>query len=305
MEAKLPQFGGMEGVLIAIPEVFTMKISEDLDYVVIGCDGIFDQLSNKEVVESIWMTTKEKSNFSNHCCMAVDIVMKSSLVRKTLDNITVVFIAFENFERFFTKNSISVQNDQEKASKENIERQSVSQKSNTQKIVLQEKNMPEENEPNVENNEKIENEEDIRKEKKLQCSMKTVRIASSNLSKNHSKTLPKTIHNLPKKLPFLDSKKFFYINPKQNKINENQEKMSHFKLDKMNFSDENKNFLKHLTIESVPTTKARNVKTLSEFLQNQQHSQNLYKSNNEESKNKLNQIEISKLIHTDRIAKKF
>jgi len=35
--------------------------------------------------------------------MGVDLIMKSSLVRKTLDNITVLFVAFENFESFINK----------------------------------------------------------------------------------------------------------------------------------------------------------------------------------------------------------
>lgn len=35
--------------------------------------------------------------------MGVDLIMKSSLVRKTLDNITVLFVAFENFENFINK----------------------------------------------------------------------------------------------------------------------------------------------------------------------------------------------------------
>ncbi len=35
--------------------------------------------------------------------MGVDLIMKSSLVRKTLDNITVLFVGFENFENFINK----------------------------------------------------------------------------------------------------------------------------------------------------------------------------------------------------------
>ena len=65
----------MQGVLIANPDVFTVKITEDMDFLVLGCDGIFDQLSNKEVVESVWMSTKEKGSFNQHCGMAVDMIM--------------------------------------------------------------------------------------------------------------------------------------------------------------------------------------------------------------------------------------
>lgn len=35
--------------------------------------------------------------------MGVDLIMKSSLVRKTLDNITVLFVAFENFDNYVNR----------------------------------------------------------------------------------------------------------------------------------------------------------------------------------------------------------
>ena len=105
-----------------------------------------------------------------------------------------------------------------------------------------------------------------------------------------------------KKLPYLESKKFFYINSKTNKLNENKEKISHFKLDKLDFSGETNKMTKHVTIDAIPTNKARNVKTLSDFFYSQQNIN--YKSNNESNKNRMTQYETTKYLHSDKNGKK-
>lgn len=50
------------------------------------------------------MTTKEGTkakSIHSQCSVAVDMIIKTSLVRKTLDNVTCVLIAFENMEKLF------------------------------------------------------------------------------------------------------------------------------------------------------------------------------------------------------------
>ena len=71
-------------------------------------DGIFDQLTDKEVTECVWLTIQESvrgKNLHLQCGVAVDMIIKSSLLRKTLDNVTCVLIVFENFERCYNNNS--------------------------------------------------------------------------------------------------------------------------------------------------------------------------------------------------------
>ncbi len=67
-------------------------------------DGVFDQLTDKEVSDCIWMTfnnsTKAK-NIHSQSGLAVDMVLKSSLCRRTLDNVTCVLICFDNFEKIY------------------------------------------------------------------------------------------------------------------------------------------------------------------------------------------------------------
>jgi hypothetical protein len=65
-------------------------------------DGIFDQLSNKDIKDCVWMTTNEmirSKTLHNQCGIGVDMIIKSSLSRKSLDNVTCLMIAFENYAR--------------------------------------------------------------------------------------------------------------------------------------------------------------------------------------------------------------
>lgn len=61
-------------------------------------DGIFDKLSNSEIIEVVWDTFKrDKGAFQNiheFCGKAVENIMKLAFNKKTLDNITVVMVAF-------------------------------------------------------------------------------------------------------------------------------------------------------------------------------------------------------------------
>ena len=49
-EAKLEATGGNPNVVIPTPEIKSFKITKDHDFIIMGSDGIFDKLSNKETV---------------------------------------------------------------------------------------------------------------------------------------------------------------------------------------------------------------------------------------------------------------
>lgn len=42
IEAKLSNFGGIPNVVIAEPEITVFKISKEHDFLILGCDGVFD-----------------------------------------------------------------------------------------------------------------------------------------------------------------------------------------------------------------------------------------------------------------------
>ena len=52
IEAKNPKYGGKDGVVIAQPE---MK-KDFHDFIVLGCDGIFDRMTNQHVLDVTWDT---------------------------------------------------------------------------------------------------------------------------------------------------------------------------------------------------------------------------------------------------------
>ena len=55
IEAKLPKLDGNPKVVIADPDVIAFKIDRSRhDFIVIGCDGIFDKLENRDCVHFPW-----------------------------------------------------------------------------------------------------------------------------------------------------------------------------------------------------------------------------------------------------------
>ena len=67
IESKLKEFGSQPGIVVAEPEVTVFSYTDDLDYVFLGCDGIFDALTNEEVNQIIWETINHyKTTKSKH-----------------------------------------------------------------------------------------------------------------------------------------------------------------------------------------------------------------------------------------------
>ena len=126
IEAKEAKFGGNNRVVVADPDVTAFKIDrKSHDFIVIGCDGIFDKLENRDCVHLPWLATlgddicKDSHPFSNPADeevigqkkstisqderrhklagLAVDSILKSSATRRSCDNITAVVITFDNF----------------------------------------------------------------------------------------------------------------------------------------------------------------------------------------------------------------
>lgn len=65
---------------------------------VIG-DGIYDKLSSRDVIKSVWESTHEQANnIHNQCGLGVENILREAIHRRTLDNITVVMICFKNFK---------------------------------------------------------------------------------------------------------------------------------------------------------------------------------------------------------------
>ena len=120
-EAKIKKFGGNPNVIISTPDIFYYDLKkENLDFFILGCDGIYDQMSNKEILDLAWMILKNnnKNNLElrenglngyndnnipdlndihNKSGLIVDLILKASLARKSFDNVTCLFIGLKDF----------------------------------------------------------------------------------------------------------------------------------------------------------------------------------------------------------------
>ena len=104
IESKIKQFGGIENTVIAEPEVFKLSI-DNFDFIFLASDGVYDSLTDFEVVETIWATIDfyKNSNQSKNIAFFEDVlsecvnnVLKRSLINKSEDNVTAILICFKN-----------------------------------------------------------------------------------------------------------------------------------------------------------------------------------------------------------------
>ena len=90
-----------------------LQINHKSDFLLLGCnylyliffiivgDGIFDTLSNDEIFNKIWSYKKKgevHDDIGSLCGKITDGIIKYSMQKKSIDNVSVIFIAFKNFE---------------------------------------------------------------------------------------------------------------------------------------------------------------------------------------------------------------
>ena len=101
--AKDPTRGGNPQCIIPTPEVFDLELTSEVDFTVIACDGIFDVLSTKEVVDGAWeflnKYTKSKG-LKESCRLASEYIMKLAFDKRSMDNVTVIIVAFQPEEYY-------------------------------------------------------------------------------------------------------------------------------------------------------------------------------------------------------------
>ena len=101
IEAKEEKFGGNKNVVVAMPDITEIDLNEEFNLIILGCDGIFDVLSNEEILECVKIVLKEKNikeineniNMSELCGDFADMIIKSSLAKDSFDNVSCIVIA--------------------------------------------------------------------------------------------------------------------------------------------------------------------------------------------------------------------
>ncbi len=64
---------------------------------VLGCDGIFDQLNNEDVVECVNLCLKN-DDIHIGTGEAVDMIMKTAMMKRAIDNLTCIVLTFKGIK---------------------------------------------------------------------------------------------------------------------------------------------------------------------------------------------------------------
>ena len=108
IQAKNEKFGGNKTTIIALPDITEIELDDEYNFIVMGCDGIFDVLKNEELLECIEIVLKEKNinnlkdiNIHQLCGDFADMIIKSALAKDSFDNVSCIVIAI-NLEPFIS-----------------------------------------------------------------------------------------------------------------------------------------------------------------------------------------------------------
>ena len=116
------------------PEITTFKLQDNFDFFMIGCDGIFEQLTNKDIIKAIWdriaeQTAKRQIDsltppqggkgkpgmksprgkqeffYDEHIAAAegVEIGLRVTAASRSLDNITILILGLKNLKTTIKK----------------------------------------------------------------------------------------------------------------------------------------------------------------------------------------------------------
>ena len=104
-KAKMKHLGGFHNQIISTPEIFTFECNNSCDFIIMGCDGIFDMLSNNEIIDCAWYaiqnTDKDRRNDINMVSLDIcNMVIKNAMDKMSGDNLSVIVIGLEGLEKY-------------------------------------------------------------------------------------------------------------------------------------------------------------------------------------------------------------
>lgn len=102
-DAKLSRFGGNPMCVVCKPDIKEIDLKEKDDFLLIGCDGVFDKMTNKDVIRAIWNNNEYCKDYHKFTGNGVDNLMNEVFMSRSSDNISVIMITFENYHRHFNE----------------------------------------------------------------------------------------------------------------------------------------------------------------------------------------------------------
>jgi protein phosphatase PTC2/3 len=97
LDAKNRYYGGNPNVIIVEPDIKSFKITQELDFILIGTDSIFENISYKETMELIWEKLYEyrTQDIEFQISSGIDRLISEALQKQIRSNVTMIFIAFK------------------------------------------------------------------------------------------------------------------------------------------------------------------------------------------------------------------
>lgn len=104
IKIKNPIFDGKKGVIIPTPSIQVYHLRKNETFLFMGSDGIFDVMTYEDVAQGLILSMKDKKN-AGEC---VDVIIKTALQRKSIDNLSGIFIKlvineYQDKEVFLTR----------------------------------------------------------------------------------------------------------------------------------------------------------------------------------------------------------
>ncbi|MCD9646719.1 hypothetical protein HAX54_036873 [Datura stramonium] len=82
-------------IVTANPDIHTVELSNDDDFLVLACDGIWDCMSSQEVVDFVGKQLKHESRLSAVCETVLDKCLAPATGGEGCDNMTMILVQFK------------------------------------------------------------------------------------------------------------------------------------------------------------------------------------------------------------------
>jgi len=101
IEAKEPKYGGNPNVIISIPEIRYFDNTDRNDFIVMMCDGIYEKLKNKDIIDCIWQEINKNKfqDIHNVAGYTIDKLVQKCISSGSSDNLTVIIICLKSYEK--------------------------------------------------------------------------------------------------------------------------------------------------------------------------------------------------------------
>ena len=327
--AKLTFLGGNPRVVVSEPDIYCFDLDkEDIDFLILGCDGIYDQLTSQDVFKCAYMMIdfsksynlkeSEKNKNKNNdekddidlyttCANIVDFILKASMSRKSFDNVTCLIVAFKDLlnnndttktnlkennniiEKNTTKNEGNLENLDAKKSKKDIFK-NIDKNEELPKLTNYKSN----NEF-IENNKNDNNE--IKKKKKIiidKIQIKSIQKEDKNKNNTIANKLNKHIELYPENGESPNKNDINSGELSHRAINNNLLKEFKFKVSKTG-DIENNMFLSHKNKLTLSTTKMKKTKSKDLVVNNNDRNNNNNYDKNDKENNNNNPINNNNL----------